>query len=169
MTSKADWTPVGGSERYSTLDLLRGFALFGVLLVNLLDFFRVHLLQHILQPHTHSGALNLSIDWLVAEFIEFKAFGLFSLTFGIGAAIQAERARSRGRSAESFLVRRFLILLAIGACHMVLISNVDILMLYAVCGLALTLMLRLPAAALLLVGLACIALPAPLSNWPPTP
>ena len=60
--------------------------------------------------------------------VEFKAFNLFAFTFGIGMAIQAERARMRGASAELFLVRRFLVLLAFGAIHMTLIANVDILM-----------------------------------------
>ena len=39
------WEPVPISERYTSLDLLRGFALFGVLLVNLLYFFRESLFE----------------------------------------------------------------------------------------------------------------------------
>src|SRR6266566_1841925 len=93
---RSRWEPVGVAERYTTLDLLRGFALFGVLLVNLLYFFRIHLFDHILNFHSHAGWANHAIDLLVAEFVEFKAFDLFTLTFGIGVAIQAERARRRG-------------------------------------------------------------------------
>ena len=72
---------------------------------------------------------------MVAVFLEFKALYLFSLTFGIGVAVQAERAKLRDIHVEAFLVRRFLVLLAFGACHMLLVSKVDILALYAVCGL----------------------------------
>ena len=90
--------------------MLRGFALFGVLLVNLLYFFRIHLFDHILNFHSHAGWVNHAIDLLVAEFVEFKAFDLFSLTFGVGVGIQAERARARGVIVKFFLLRRFLIL-----------------------------------------------------------
>ena len=144
-----NWQPVAAAERYSSLDLVRGFALFGVLLINLLYFFRVSLFSHILQFHSHGGWANRAVDLLAAEFIEFKAINLFSLTFGIGVAIQWERAKLRGGRAEVFLIRRFLILLAVGACHMVLVSNVDILMLYSLCGLLMIPALRLPAAGLI--------------------
>jgi uncharacterized protein len=154
------WEPVPVYERYTALDLLRGFALFAVLLVNLLYFFRVSLFQYMLVFHTHPGWANHAVDLLVAELLEFKAFDLFSLTFGIGVAVQAERAKLRGVGVEVFLMRRFLILLAFGACHMLLVSNVDILCLYAVCGLVTIALLRLPAAVLALAGLAAIFLPA---------
>ena len=164
-----NWRPVAVSERYTALDLLRGFALFGVLLVNLLYFFRLSLFDHIFHFHSHSGWVNHAIDLVVAELVEFKAFDLFSLTFGIGVAVQAERAALRGVPVELFLVRRFLILFAFGACHMVLVSNVDILTLYAVCGLLVIPLLRLPIAVLAMVGLAAIYLPSVFAGWPPLP
>lgn len=164
--NSANWGPVDEPERYTSLDLVRGFALSGVLLVNLLYFFRISLFAHIFQFHSHDGWLNHAIDFAVAEFVEFKAFGLFSLTFGVGVAVQAERAASRGVRVELFLARRFLILLAVGACHMVLVSNVDILMLYALCGLLMIPVLRLPAAVLAIAGIAAIYLPSLVATWP---
>lgn len=165
----ANWRPVDVSERYTSLDLLRGFALFGVLLVNLLYFFRVSLFEHIFVFHSHPGWINHAIDLLVSELVEFKAFDLFSLSFGIGIAVQAERAGLRGIFVEAFLARRFAILLAIGACHMVLVSNVDILCLYAICGFVAIPLLRLPAAVLALAGVAAIYLPSVCSGWFPIP
>jgi uncharacterized protein len=164
-----DWTPVGESERYMTLDLLRGFALFGVLIVNLLYFFRIPLFDHILHFHSHSGFVNHAIDLWVTEFVEFKAFDLFALTFGIGIAIQSERARKPSVTAEFFLLRRFLILLVAGICHMVLVSNVDILTLYAVCGLLIIALLRLPTAVLAVGGVAAIYLPSVIPGWQSLP
>jgi uncharacterized protein len=101
--------------------------------------------------------------------VEFKAFDLFTLIFGIGVAIQAQRASRRGVRLEFFLVRRFLILLAFGACHMVLVSNVDILILYAVCGILTIALLRLPTPILALAGLAAIYLPSLFSGSLPLP
>jgi uncharacterized protein len=165
----ANWKPVDVSERYNILDLLRGIALFGVLLFNLLYFFRLSLFDHILNFHSHAGWANHAVDLLVTEFVEFKAFDLFSLTFGIGIAVQAERAGRRGVGVEAFLMRRFLILFGFGVCHMLLVSNVDILCLYAACGLLVIPLLRLPATVLAVGGLAAIYLPSVFSGWPSLP
>jgi len=145
----AQFKPVEGTARYVVLDLVRGFALFGILLVNLLYFFRVSLFDHILRPHSHPGWANNAIDDFVARWIEFKAFDLFSLTFGIGVAVQAANG-------GAFLARRFAILLAFGLAHLTLVSNVDILTLYAVCGFVLIPLLRLPAPVLASVGVAAV-------------
>ena len=126
-------------------------SLFGVLIVNLLDFFRNSLFTHILRLHSDPGWANHVVDALTATLLEFKAFHLFSLTFGIGIAIQAERANARGVKATRFLFRRFLVLLGFGLFHMVFISNVDILMLYAVCGLFVLPFLRFRTGALVVL------------------
>ena len=163
--TKTDWTPVGEPERYATLDLLRGFALFGVLIVNLLYFFRIPLFDHIIRFHSHPGFVNHAVDFFVSEFVEFKAFDIFALTFGIGIAIQVDRARERNVNPEFFLLRRFFILLVVGVCHIVLVSNVDILTLYAVCGLLIITLLRSPAAVLAVGGIAAIYLPSVVPGW----
>ncbi len=151
--------PLAPSKRYGNLDLIRGVALLGVLLVNLLYFFRVSLFEHVVNFHTHSGQVNHAIDLAVATLLEFKAFNLFSLSFGIGVAVQAERVALRNLNVAAFLFRRFSILLAFGLIHLVFISNVDILSLYAICGLFLIPLLRLPTAVLGVAGLAAIYLP----------
>ena len=110
------WQPVAETERYAALDFLRGLALFGVLMVNLLTLFRVSLFEHILTFHTHPGWANHLVDGLVAGLLEFKAFTLFSFLFGVGVAIQGERAAQRGVCLSRFLVRRFSVLLTLGLC-----------------------------------------------------
>jgi uncharacterized protein len=152
------WQPVLQAERYVSLDALRGLALLGVLLVNLLSDFRVSLSEHILSFHTHAGRADRAVDVLVAALIEFKAFGLFSLLFGVGLAIFAERAAARHAGA-GFLVRRLVVLLALGLIHLLLVWNGDILTLYAICGFLLIPFLRLPAGAQAALGVSAIALP----------
>lgn len=127
-------------------------------MVNLLSFFRVSLFTRIVASHSSTGWANRAVELTVATLLEFKAFDLFALTFGVGVAIQAERAASRDVSVTLFLIRRFLVLLAFGILHITLISNVDILCLYAVCGLLLIPLLRLPVIALVLAGVAAIYL-----------
>jgi uncharacterized protein len=152
------WQPVTQAERYASLDALRGVALLGVLLVNLLGDFRVSLPEHILTFHTHPGWANRVVDVLVAGLVEFKAFAVFSLLFGVGIAVFAERAAAREVAATRFLVRRLFVLLALGLCHMLLIWNGDILTLYAVCGFLLLPLLRLPASALAVAGIVGLVL-----------
>src|SRR5437879_4382025 len=123
--------PITAAERVGSIDSLRGVALAGVLLVNLVTCFRTPLSAHILglnQPLGSGGSLLLT---LLAVLIEFKAFTLFSFLFGVGVAIQAERA-GKGQCA-GFLLRRFGALLGFGALHLLLLWNGDILTLYGVC------------------------------------
>lgn len=111
VVSDPGWQPTTPGERHPTLDVLRGVALFGVLLINLHTLFRVSLFDHILHFHTHAGRWNHLVDVLLAGFLETKAVPLFSLAFGIGAAIQHERATASGVNAMRFLGRRYLVLL----------------------------------------------------------
>ena len=135
--------PLPQADRYLPLDILRGLALFGVLLVNLLTLFRVSLFAHITGSDAPGDDAGRIISTLVSLLLEFKAFTLFSFLFGIGVAVQVERVSSRA-SAANFLLRRFLVLLVIGLTHLLLIWNGDILTLYAVCGLLVIPVLRLP-------------------------
>jgi len=150
------WQPVSQAERYAVIDVLRGFALFGVLLVNLEGDFRISLFEHMRRFHTDPGMWNELTDTLIALFLDFKAITLFSVLFGAGVAIQAERASKRGIDATAFLIRRFAVLLGIGLVHMLLIWNGDILVVYAVCGLLLLPLRRLPPWALAGAGAAVI-------------
>ncbi len=152
--------PVSRDERNVALDALRGVALLGVLLVNLLLGFRVSLFESILTFHTHPGRANHAADILLAWLFEFKAFTLFALLFGVGVGVQAERAALHEMNATRFFVRRFAVLLAIGLCHLLLIWNGDILTLYAVCGLLLIPLVAAPARWLAALG-AVIVVGAP--------
>jgi len=136
-------------------------------MVNLESFFRISLFEDMTRGEP--GGLDHALNMLIKGALEFKALELFSLTFGMGVAVQAERAWQRGRNAELFLLRRFSILLAIGLAQLVLVSNVDILTLYALCGFVLIFFLRLPAAVLALMGVALIYLPPVLPLGPMFP
>ena len=121
-------------DRILTIDILRGIALFGVLMVNLLTEFRASIFQQFV-PSAASGA---SGEPLLASFVSYaldmKAFSLFSLLFGIGLAIQFDRFSDRGEPLY-WLRRRLLVLLGFGLCHLILIWNGDILTEYALAGL----------------------------------
>ena len=158
-TEIPDWAPTAQSERCMSLDILRGQALFGVLIVNLLGDFRVSLTESIFRFHFSPSWENRATDVAVAALLEFKAFSLFAFLFGAGLAVFAGRAKARGVDSSRVLIRRLLVLLALGLCHLLVIWNGDILTLYAVCGLLMLPFIR--GSAIFLVSVALIAFVIP--------
>src|SRR5882762_5646036 len=97
-----------------------------------------------------------ALYWILMIGIDLKAFALISLLFGVGLAIQYDHLSASYRR-TALLVRRLAFLLLIGAAHLVLIWNGDILFEYAIAGLVVLPFLfgppRLPA----IVGTALLA------------
>jgi uncharacterized protein len=135
--------PVLSSERISSVDALRGFALLGILIANLpafayppfLGLFPVAMVHPVFSGPHH--AVNTAIwffRWIVAE---GKMRALFSILFGAGCILLTERAEARGagvRTADIYL-RRNLWLVAFGIFHCFFIWHGDILFFYGLTGL----------------------------------
>jgi uncharacterized protein len=128
--------PVGTGERMEIVDVIRGFAVFGILLVNMVMF------------NSPQQLAASSVEWwpapvdqiaraAIAFFAEGKFYSIFSILFGLGLAIQADRAQARGAAIERLYLTRLLVLLLIGVTHAFLIWWGDILTIYAVLGLLL--------------------------------
>ncbi|MCX7791460.1 MAG: DUF418 domain-containing protein, partial [Chloroflexaceae bacterium] len=108
--------PVQPAERIATLDIVRGFALFGILTVNMFLF--SHPFQDLLLPPPPDVPwYDRLATWLVRLFSEGKFYPLFSLLFGLGFALQLERARERGGRFAPLYLRRLLVLLGFGLVH----------------------------------------------------
>ena len=129
-------------QRYREVDALRGFALFGVLLVNLYSF------------GADSLAWNGSLDrafWQIKHVLfESKFWGLFSLLFGISFWLQTRIALQPWR-----LLRRYGALLLFGCCHALFFEG-DILMLYAEFGVLLLLMHKCSTRVLVVIATALL-------------
>src|SRR4051812_9846331 len=97
-------------QRNSALDALRGLALLGVILVNLLTEFRVSFFDYLVHFHTEPGRLNHGVDWVVGVLVERKAFAVLSLLFGWSTAAIASHAPV---GISGTLLRRFVFLLAL--------------------------------------------------------
>lgn len=139
--------PTLGKERLQVVDALRGFALFGILFANLYSFigYNTYRPEEILALPIWDRAVLFFIDW----FVEGKFYGLFSILFGVGFALQAQRFRAAHEHFFAFWFRRMVVLCCIGLMHMYLVWNGDILTLYAVLGFFLPLFLNLSDRALL--------------------
>jgi len=125
--------PTGDGERIVTLDVLRGLAIFGILFVNIGIFGFPEGYSQIHQE-LFGGTADRIVHWATQFFIEGKFYSLFSILFGIGAAIQFEKARQRGVAFGPWYARRLLVLLAIGLVHDVFIVTGIILITYSIVG-----------------------------------
>ncbi len=132
--------PTTGSERLQALDALRGFALFGILLANLCSFLGLYTYspEEVILLPTPDRVVLFFIDW----FVEGKFYGIFSILFGVGFALQADRFRSTEGNFTAFWFRRMIVLCGIGLSHMYLVWNGDILTLYSLLGMLLPLFLN---------------------------
>jgi uncharacterized protein len=133
-------TAVAPTDRISPIDTLRGIALFGVLIVNLLKEFRVSIFAQFVPSGPESPA-DRFLDSFVSYAFEMKAFALFSLLFGIGLGIQFDRLATRERPLY-WLLRRLVVLLGFGLIHLLFIWNGDILTEYALAGMLVLPLLR---------------------------
>lgn len=169
-TDFSECRPTGpASVRISSLDAVRGLALFGVLAINLDSEFRVTLFEQF-QPVASASApaIDRLVGAMLAVFVEFKAFAVFSLLFGVGLAMQFDRLPETVRF--RVLVRRLFVLLLFGVIHLTIIWNGDILTEYAIAGLLVLPLvgcsrrvLALAAGAAMLVYLAMPWAPMPFS------
>jgi len=138
--------PVRPEERIHALDLLRGWAMFGVLWSNVNDWYGTR------DPVTKlDGALSWTQQWLIEE----RFFTLLCFLFGAGFAIQLLRAEDRGMDVKSTYTRRSVSLLAIGLFHGLVIWSGDILTIYALVSFALV-MFRTASAKRALISAALI-------------
>jgi uncharacterized membrane protein YeiB len=126
--------PVKPQSRLEFVDILRGFALIGVLTANLASFS-----GYSLNPAAYTDFLDVAILVAIQFFVRAKFYSLFSFLFGWGLSVQMQRASARGIRFVPLFARRMAILLAFGLIHGLLIWSGDILTLYAILGFALLL------------------------------
>ncbi len=131
--------PVARSQRIDLLDVLRGFALGGIVVVNYQVFAGLVFMSPADLSSLGLTAADRAGQFLVHALLEQKFYSLFSLLFGIGFSILMGRAAERGSAFAPFFQRRLLVLLGIGFVHAILVWPGDILILYAVLGFALLL------------------------------
>ena len=130
--------PTAPTERVAVVDVLRGFAMFGILVVNMEGFS---------SPGYHAasgerlwtGLADRLAESLVAHGAAGKFMAMFAFLFGLGFAMMMERAEARRISFVPIQSRRLLVLLVIGLVHGFLIFYGDILVTYALAGFLLLL------------------------------
>lgn len=119
--------PVAPAERILALDVLRGFALFGVLLAYALWNLGS-------PPESQYSRFDLVAEKALSALVDHKFYTILAFLFGLGFSLQLKRANEKGLSVVSTYCRRLFALILIGLLHALLLRNGDILVPYAVCG-----------------------------------
>lgn len=130
--------PTASSERVETIDALRGLALFGILAANIRGFAGpavTYFSPNVFWPALHDRIAQAFID----TFVQGKFITIFAFLFGVGFAIQFDRAATRSGKFGWTYARRLFVLLLFGLMHGLLIWWGDILLVYAIDGFLLLL------------------------------
>jgi len=158
--------PTAKRDRYVVMDVLRGFALLGVMTINLYEFGGEDVLITAEQlAALPSAALDGRLEFWVKLFVYDKANTLFAFLFGLGFWIQMERLQARAAPFKAIYLRRVTILLLIGLIHLLCLFGWDILHIYGITAFILFFCRKLPDRALLWIGLALLLFAKPFVTW----
>ena len=149
------------SERLPLLDTVRGFALLGILIMNMPGFSTSFFIEAD-GSHFWTGTLDRAAEQLRDALFSGKFNSMFSLLFGLGFTLQFQRMQALAPDgATTLYLRRLIVLLAFGLLHVMVFWNGDVLHIYAVLGLLLVLVLRHASdRTLWLMVAACLCWPA---------
>jgi len=153
-TQSPAWVrPTSPGNRIVALDLLRGFALFGILFVNITGFSGIWF-----GSQEWTGITDQAVQGFMQFFARSKFFSMFAMLFGIGFAMQITRLEEKTGHYLWIYGRRLLVLFLFGLTHLTL--GPDIINWYAICGALLLLFRRISLKALLLWALLLMPLPS---------
>jgi len=135
-------SPAMGVDRLTSVDSLRGFAVLGILGMNIYAYALPYMAYD--NPTVMGGFTGLDrlTWWITYMFFSFKMMPIFGMLFGAGLVLMNGRYTPKGISFRRFWYRRMLWLMLFGTIHGYLLWSGDILFLYSVCGLFLYLFRR---------------------------
>lgn len=163
------------SERMTSLDVLRGVAVLGILFVNIQSFSMVFAAYPNPTLLGDLTGLNYASAFFSNVFVQFKFLTIFSVLFGAGILLMARNIEERGRKPAGPHYRRMMWLLILGLLHAYLLWFGDILAAYALSGMAVYLFRKKSPKKLFIFGviavtvggLSFVLLKWSLPHWPP--
>lgn len=149
--------PVAEKDRIVSIDVLRGFALLGILPMNIQYFSMISAAY--LNPTAYGDLHGANyLVWLLCHVLADEKFmTIFSMLFGAGILLMTSRVEAGGRSSVALHYRRMGWLILFGLAHAYLLWSGDILFSYGMCGLVVYLLRRLRPRTLLMLGVLTIA------------
>lgn len=139
------------NERITTLDIIRGFSLLGILLVNIFGFYLP--MPHIQLQDWFTSAIDIIWHQTLDIYVQGSFYPLFSILFGYGLAMQYIKAKELNRNFYMFAPKRILAIFILGLLHAFLLWWGDILIMYAFCALFVIAVIRFSPIVLLILGI----------------
>jgi uncharacterized protein len=144
--------PVNRTERIVAMDVLRGFALLGILAMNIQSFAMPAAAYDNPTAYGDLTGANFLV-WLCSHVLADQKFNsIFSMLFGAGIVLMWQRAEISGRSPARLHYRRMAWMILFGLLHAHLLWEGDILYTYGMCGLVLYLFRRNRPATLIITA-----------------
>ena len=156
-------SPISAAERITSIDVLRGVAVLGILVMNIQSFSMISAAY--MNPTAYGDLTGANWwVWLVSHLLTDQKFmTIFSMLFGAGIVVFTSRAEAKGRRPAGLHYRRMLWLIIFGLLHAHLLWYGDILYFYGMCGLLVYLLRRLPPVWLVMIGVVLLVISSGLS------
>lgn len=152
------FVPISTNQRIEALDVVRGFALLGIFLMNIESYNRWFSDIFARGIPLEATGLDWAATFFVNYFVQGKFWTIFSTLFGMGFAVMLVRAEQAGQPFVQVYLRRILALAVFGACHYIFLWEGDILFSYAVGALMLLMVLYAKARVFLASIAVCVGL-----------
>ena len=126
--------PIDLKNRIHSLDLLRGFAVLGILIMNITSFSQISMAY--MNPTIGAGleGYNQYFHAFNYIFADTRFMSIFSMLFGAGVVLFTQRIEAKGKRVAALHYKRMFWLLLFGLIHAYFIWVGDILVTYAICG-----------------------------------
>lgn len=157
MTGRSSKGPISDAERIVSIDVLRGFALLGILAVNIQSFSMISAAYMNPTAYGDFTGVNYAVWWVTHVAFDQKFMTIFSMLFGAGIVLMSDRMDARGGRTGIIHFRRMAWLTAFGILHAHLFWFGDILFFYGICGMLVYPLRHLSQRALLAAGAGFIA------------
>jgi len=173
--NKSKFQPLNKAQRIVSMDLLRGVAVLGILIMNIQNFSMPTAAYINPTAYGDLSGLNKWV-WIISHLLACSKFmSIFSMLFGAGVLLFTQRAEQKGLNSASLHYRRMGWLLLFGLMHGFLIWTGDILVTYSLCGMLLFLFRNKQPTTLLRIALAFFIVPILINllftwsipYWPP--
>ena len=126
--------PINLKNRIHSLDLIRGFAVLGILIMNITSFSQISMAY--MNPTIGAGleGYNQYFHGFNYIFADTRFMSIFSMLFGAGVVLFTQRIEAKGKRVAALHYKRMFWLLLFGLTHAYFIWVGDILVAYAICG-----------------------------------
>lgn len=154
-----NYQPISFTDRIHEIDGIRGFALLGILMMNIMTFSTPMMQDGMEQQATErfTGQYNELTIFFINTFVTTNFYTMFSFLFGLGFYIFLSRAQNKVQSTNILFLRRMGMLLIFGILHGVFLWYGDILWTYAVTGIFLLFFYKLSPKLNLIISIAILS------------